>query len=73
MKMLMQDSKGDLVICGAKLDGDRFRTLTISGYKFIGFIWGLNAGVSGLDVITADKQKIIDKQNAIIKFDQENL
>jgi hypothetical protein len=33
----------------------------------------LNAGVSGLELVTKDKQAIIDKQDSIIKFEQENL
>ena len=71
--MLMQSSTGDLKITGADINGPKFRQLVLKGYKFIGFIWGLNAGVSGLDMITKDKQAIIDKQNLIIKFEQENL
>ena len=59
--MLMQSSTGDLKITGADINGPKFRQLVLEGYKFIGFIWGLNAGV------------IIDKQNLIIKADQENL
>jgi hypothetical protein len=73
MKMLMQSSTGDLKITGADINGPKFRQLVLEGYKFIGFIWGLNAGVSGLDLVTNDKQVIIDKQNLIIKADQENL
>ena len=71
--MLMQSSTGDLKITGADINGPKFRQLVLEGYKFIGFIWGLNAGVSGLDLVTNDKQVIIDKQNLIIKADQENL
>jgi hypothetical protein len=73
MKMLMQSSTGDLKITGADINGPKFRQLVLKGYKFIGFMWGLNAGVSGLDLVTNDKQVIIDKQNLIIKADQENL
>jgi hypothetical protein len=73
MKMLMQSSTGDLKITGADINGPKFRQLVLEGYKFIGFIWGLNAGVSGLDLVTNDKQVIIDKQNLIIKADQEDL
>ncbi len=69
----MQSSTGDLKITGADINGPKFRQLVLEGYKFIGFIWGLNAGVSGLDLVTNDKQVIIDKQNLIIKADQENL
>ncbi len=71
--MLMQSSTGDLKITGADINGPKFRQLVLEGYKFIGFIWGLNAGVSGLDLVTNDKQVIIDKQNLIIKADQEDL
>lgn len=71
--MLMQSSTGDLKITGADINGPKFRQLVLKGYKFIGFMWGLNAGVSGLDLVTNDKQVIIDKQNLIIKADQENL
>jgi hypothetical protein len=73
MKMLMQNSTGDLKITGADINGPKFRQLVLEGYKFIGFIWGLNAGVSGLDLVTKDKQAIIDKQDSIIKFEQEEL
>lgn len=71
--MLMRSSTGDLKITGADINGPKFRQLVLEGYKFIGFIWGLNAGVSGLDLVTKDKQVIIDKQNLIIKADQEDL
>lgn len=71
--MLMQSSTGDLKITGADINGPKFRQLVLKGYKFIGFMWGLNAGVSGLDLVTNDKQVIIDKQNLIIKADQEDL
>lgn len=71
--MLMQSSTGDLKITSADINGPKFRQLVLEGYKFIGFIWGLNAGVSGLDLVTKDKQVIIDKQNLIIKADQEDL
>jgi hypothetical protein len=73
MKMLMQSSVGDLKITGATINGSKFRQLVLEGYKFIGYVWGLNVGVSGLDIISKDKQVIIDKQNAIIKFEQEEL
>ena len=71
--MLMQNSTGDLKITGADINGPKFRQLVLEGYKFIGLIWGLNAGVSGLELVTKDKQAIIDKQDSIIKFEQENL
>ena len=71
--MLMQSSTGYLRITGADINGPKFRQLVLEGYKFIGFIWGLNTGVSGLDLVSKDKQVIIDKQNAIIKADQYDL
>lgn len=73
MKMLLQDSTGDLKVSGADINGVSFKQLTLKGYKFIGFVWGMNVGVSGLGKVCKDKQVIIDRQNAIIKTDQEDL
>jgi hypothetical protein len=70
MKMLLQNSTGNLKVSGADINGEVFRKLVLEGYKFIGFVWGLNVGVSGTDVMTKDKQEIVDKQNAIVHDDQ---
>jgi hypothetical protein len=71
--MLLQNSTGDLKISSANINGKVFRELVLKGYRFIGFVWGLNVGVSGTNIIFKDKQEIIDKQNAIIHFDQNLL
>jgi hypothetical protein len=68
--MLLQNSTGNLKVSGADINGQAFRKLVLEGYKFIGFVWGLNVGVSGTDVMTKDKQAILDKQNAIVHEDQ---
>jgi hypothetical protein len=68
--MLLQNSTGNLKVSGADINGQVFRKLVLEGYKFIGFVWGLNVGVSGTDVMTKDKQEIVDKQNAIVHDDQ---
>ena len=68
--MLLQNSTGNLKVSGADINGQSFRKLVLEGYKFIGFVWGLNVGVSGTDVKTKDKQAILDKQNAIVHEDQ---
>jgi hypothetical protein len=68
--MLLQNSTGNLKVSGADINGEVFRKLVLEGYKFIGFVWGLNVGVSGTDVMTKDKQEIVDKQNAIVHDDQ---
>lgn len=70
MKILIQNSRGDLKLTGADVNGKVFREYIMSGYKVIGSVTGMNVSVKGLPLTFSGSKQYVDKQNAIINEEQ---